>query len=92
MPNTAAFADTAATEAALLLAATDRLYFMPTCDNKVTYVSGPGARRFAAQAHMWLAEYEIEVDGEIVGTRKTAKGALALLVKLSDAEYRKVMA
>lgn len=66
----------------------DRPYFRPTCDGKVAYLAGPGAREFVAKAHTWLPEYEIEVDGRTVGTRKTAKGALTLLIRLADKEYR----
>lgn len=66
----------------------DRPYLIPTGDGKVTYRAAFEARTFTAQAHMWLPEYEIEVAGQRVGTRKSAKGALALLVKLADADYR----
>lgn len=75
--------------AALRAAAADRVYFRPTSDDKIAYVAGPGARTFVAAPHMWLDEIVIEVGDEIVGRRKTAKGALSLLVKLADAEYAK---
>lgn len=75
-------------EAALVNAIGDRPYLLPTPDGKVTYRAAFDARTFIAQVHMWLPEYEIEVDGRKVGARKTAKGALALLVRLADADYR----
>jgi hypothetical protein len=68
------------------------VYFTPVCGGRVTYLAGPGADRFEARADRSGGYYVTRCDSERdLGSRKTAKGVLTLMVKLADAAYKELL-